>query len=232
MSDISHLIKLLQSDDDKKRFEACEELRTSQSLLPQEALDALAIAKNDKNPDVANAARKTLEFHTAIKDVGPAVTRSDSSSRKSTLLQLTLYLVMIATIILSVWIRMIGAGWLLFLFFIPLVIVSVIHFATHVNAIRKIPVMKPHYIFLILSSNLFFFLGYTLQVDTGDTSGGLALALFFKEYFNFIPRFLRIHSSEESKFMLISLCSLIAVIASWFFLIPGKYFLKESNSRN
>jgi len=232
MSDISHLIKLLQSDDDKKRFEACEELRTSQSLLPQEALDALAIAKNDKNPDVANAARKTLEFHTAIKDVDPAVTRSDSSSRKSTLLQLTLYLVMIATIILSVWIRMIGAGWLLFLFFIPLVIVSVIHFVTHINAIRKIPVMKPHYIFLILSSNLFFFLGYTLQVDTGDTSGGLALALFFKEYFNFIPRFLRIHSSEESKFMLISLCSLIAVIASWFFLIPGKYFLKESNSRN
>ena len=69
MSDISRLIKLLQNDDHNKRYEACEELRTSQPPLPQEALDALAIAKNDKNPDVADAARRALEFHTTSESI-------------------------------------------------------------------------------------------------------------------------------------------------------------------
>ena len=53
MPDISYLIKMLQNEDHNKRYEACEELRVSKIPLPQEALNALAIAKNDKNPDVA-----------------------------------------------------------------------------------------------------------------------------------------------------------------------------------
>jgi hypothetical protein len=65
MTDISRLIKMLQHENHDKRYEACEALRVSQPPLSQDALDALAIAKHDKNSDVAEAARRALEFHTA-----------------------------------------------------------------------------------------------------------------------------------------------------------------------
>lgn len=65
MSNISHLIEMLQSQDHNKRYEACEELRVSQIPLPQEALDALAIAKDDKDSDVADAARRAIALHTS-----------------------------------------------------------------------------------------------------------------------------------------------------------------------
>ena len=63
MSDIKDLIELLKSDNPNKRYDACEELRVSQQPLPQEAIDALKIATNDSNPDVADAAQRALAVH-------------------------------------------------------------------------------------------------------------------------------------------------------------------------
>ncbi|MBL8089211.1 MAG: HEAT repeat domain-containing protein [Anaerolineales bacterium] len=65
MSDISRLVKMLQNEDHNKRYEACEELRVSQISLPQEAIDALIIAANDNDRDVADAAERALALHTS-----------------------------------------------------------------------------------------------------------------------------------------------------------------------
>jgi hypothetical protein len=62
MSDIQSLIKMLQSKDHNKRYDACELLRVSPSL-PLEAIDALRLTINDENPDVADAARRAIELH-------------------------------------------------------------------------------------------------------------------------------------------------------------------------
>jgi len=62
MSDVQGLIKMLQSKDHNKRYDACELLRVSPSL-PIEALDALRLTTNDENPDVADAARRAIELH-------------------------------------------------------------------------------------------------------------------------------------------------------------------------
>ena len=63
MSDIKHLIELLRSENPNKRYDACEELRISRQPLPPEAIDALNIAINDTNPDVADAAQRALAMH-------------------------------------------------------------------------------------------------------------------------------------------------------------------------
>jgi len=63
MSDIQNLIKMLQSNNANKRYDACEELRVSRQPLPQEAIDALRSKINDPNSDVADAARRALALH-------------------------------------------------------------------------------------------------------------------------------------------------------------------------
>ena len=63
MSDIQSLIKMLQSDNHNKRYDACEELRVLPSL-PPEATEALRLATNDPNPDVADAAQRAIALHT------------------------------------------------------------------------------------------------------------------------------------------------------------------------
>ena len=62
MADIQHLIKLLQSENSKERFDACEELRLSPSL-PPEAIQALRAATRDANPKVAEAAQRAIMRH-------------------------------------------------------------------------------------------------------------------------------------------------------------------------
>jgi hypothetical protein len=66
MSDIQSLIKMLQSNNPDKRYDACEELRVS-SCLPEEAFEALRSATSDSNPDVADAAQRALALHAEIK---------------------------------------------------------------------------------------------------------------------------------------------------------------------
>jgi len=63
MSDIQSLIKMLQSENSNKRYDACEELRVSPQPLPQEAMDAFKIAYNDVNPGVADATQRALVLH-------------------------------------------------------------------------------------------------------------------------------------------------------------------------
>ena len=72
---------MLQSNDSNKRYDACEELRVSPSL-PPEALEALRLATNDANPDVADAARRAIELHTSNKDMlQPSRVLEDSHSQ-------------------------------------------------------------------------------------------------------------------------------------------------------
>ena len=73
MSDIHSLIKMLQSDNHNKRYDACEELRVLPSL-PPEALEALRLAANDPNPSVADAAERAIAHHT------PKLTPEDVNS--------------------------------------------------------------------------------------------------------------------------------------------------------
>ena len=56
MSDIQSLIKMLQSDNSNKRYDACEELRVSSHSLPLKATEALNVATNDANANVTDAA--------------------------------------------------------------------------------------------------------------------------------------------------------------------------------
>jgi hypothetical protein len=53
-------MELLKSKNPNKRYDACEELRVSQSPLPQEAILALDAATKDANSDVADAAQRAL----------------------------------------------------------------------------------------------------------------------------------------------------------------------------
>lgn len=130
MSNVSHYIRMLQDKDHNKRYEACEELRVSTSPLPQEALDALAIAKNDKNPDVADAARRALEFHTPSTtkpkiDAQEGQTNNNANRGKKFLGG---YLVFIILIVLICGITQGGDGLGLILAFVggPLLIIALI----------------------------------------------------------------------------------------------------------
>ena len=60
MSDIQGSIKMLQSNNPIKRYDACQELRLSRQPLPQEAIIALNIATKDSNSDVADASQQVL----------------------------------------------------------------------------------------------------------------------------------------------------------------------------
>ena len=70
MSDIQSLIQKLQSNNPEKRYEACEELRVMMLHQPllQDAIDALNIAANDADPNVADAARRALVLHSEKKN--------------------------------------------------------------------------------------------------------------------------------------------------------------------
>ena len=68
MTDIQGIIKMLQSNNPIKRYDACKELRVSRRPLPQEAIIALNIAAKDSNSDVADAAQQTLAFQSQIDE--------------------------------------------------------------------------------------------------------------------------------------------------------------------
>jgi len=68
MTDIQGIIKMLQSNNPIKRYDACEELRVSRRPLPQDAIIALNIAAKDPNPDVAEAAQRALASQSEIDE--------------------------------------------------------------------------------------------------------------------------------------------------------------------
>lgn len=79
MADIDELLKMLQSDNSRVRYDACEELR-EMPTLPPEAIDALYPLTIDEDQDVSDAAQRALAIHastssddisTAKVEVGP-----------------------------------------------------------------------------------------------------------------------------------------------------------------
>jgi len=143
-------------------------------------------------------------------------------------LQPTLFLVMAITVGLGVLVRLSAAGWLMILFFIPDVILTIIHSFIQIRAIRRVSEMKPSYVPLILLSNLFFFLGFALQVDFGDAPETyVAILAFFSFHFNKPWALEEIPGNNGFEtFFLTSIGFLIALIVSWF-LLSGKLFLKK-----
>jgi hypothetical protein len=57
------LLKMLESNNPNKRYDACEQLRVTASI-PEDALVALSRATQDSNPDVADAAKRAVALHT------------------------------------------------------------------------------------------------------------------------------------------------------------------------
>jgi len=112
---------------------------------------------------------------------------------------------------------------------IPLLFLAALHLMFQVSAIRRVSKMKPAYIPLILLSDLFFFLGFTLQVDFGDEGGAyLAIVAFYDLYFKHGARDY-IADGQFYTFVYASIAFLVALIVSWFFL-RGKSFLKQQKS--
>ncbi len=144
-------------------------------------------------------------------------------------LQLSLFLILVITLVLSIWVRLMGAGWYLIFFGIPLLILAVLHLLFQVSAIRKISKMKPAYAAVILASDLLFFLGFALQVDFGDAPGAyLAIAAFYGYYFGSGAK--PIPDGLSSSFMVISIICLVAVIASWVILHRASFLKRDGDN--
>ncbi len=93
-------------------------------------------------------------------------------------IQKRLWVALAATILLSISLRLMAPGWILFLFGIVLILISVVHLIVHMRAIKRIPFARPRYIYLTAFSHLLFFLGFVFQVD-GDVSYGRVPIVFW-----------------------------------------------------
>ena len=134
MSDIQDLMKMLQSDNPNKRYEACEELRVS-PFIPPEALEALRSVTSDKNSDVADAAHRAIKIHTPtsstqnkeeekIIPVNKEKTSATVTEGISQLLFLASLILFVST--LNVESRMGGWSLFIYIFFLPALILFVV----------------------------------------------------------------------------------------------------------
>ena len=139
--------------------------------------------------------------------------------------QTLLRTVLTITVILSILIRMGTAGWMLILFGIPLLIALSLHIGILKGAIHKIPETKPIYAYLIILSNLFFFLGFVLQVDADDAA--VYVPIFFRYPF---PS----GSPWPDMFSKISVASFVALLVSWILLLTlrNSVLKKEKPEQN
>jgi len=143
MSDVQSLIKMLQSNDPNKRYDACEQLRVSPSL-PPEALEMLRMVANDTNPDVADAAQRALKLHLYAEEslqpskVGDTPHKSDEKTNKARdivvgffgwILFNNIYFILILILSLNVALPQFGDFGLLVYFGLPAVIVPLVFFA-------------------------------------------------------------------------------------------------------
>jgi len=93
-------------------------------------------------------------------------------------MQNRLWIVLAVTIFLSISLRLMAPGLMLFLFGIVLVLIALVHLIVHVRAIKRVPFTAARYRFMIWCSHLLFFVGFAFQVD-GDASYGRAPILFW-----------------------------------------------------
>ena len=169
-------------------------------------------------------ARKKLSPSTISKQ--EISSSSVETPTKTSPLQRTLYLVMAVTLILGTWARLVGIGWILIFIGIPLLFLAILHLMFQVWAIRRVSKMKPAYIPLILLSNLFFFLGFALQVDFGDEGGAyLAIVSLYDLFFKPGARDY-IAAGQFNTYVYASIGFLAALIVSWFF-YAGSYSLNS-----
>lgn len=137
------------------------------------------------------------------------MTQSANADDKST--QVLLKRVLIITLILGFSIRILTAGWMLLLFFIPLLIIMSLHGSIVNGSIKKIPYTKSPYEYIVLLSDLFFFLGCVFQADYGDAPGAYVPILF--------PILSGISIPESSSwlhvFSAISTGSFVALFLTW-----------------
>ena len=126
--------------------------------------------------------------------------------------KLYLYIVLAATLIAGIGIRLSHVGWIFVFLGIPLLLVAILHCVIQFFAIHKPSDMKSSYKSLILLSNLFFLLGFALQSDFGDLPG------------DSFPS----DGNLWNLYFLASIAFLIALIISWIFLvIRGELFQKN-----
>ena len=149
------------------------------------------------------------------------MTQPGNDDDKST--QVFLKRVLIGSLILGFVIRILTAGWILVFFFIPLLIIMSLHGSIVSGSIKKIPDTKSPYEYLILLSNLFFFLGCVFQVDRGDAP----------EYY--VPILWRMPIPEASNwphiFSTISIGSFVALVLTWMLqLTLSQNLLKKERS--
>jgi hypothetical protein len=121
--------------------------------------------------------------------------------------QVFLKRVLTISLILGFVLRILTPGWMLIFFFIPLLIIMSLHSSIVNGSIKKIPYTKSPYEYLILLSNLFFFLGCAFQMDAGDAP----------EYY--VPILWRIPIPPDSIwrdiFSAISIGSFAALVLTW-----------------
>ena len=143
------------------------------------------------------------------------MTQLDTQREQS--LQRTLRIVSIVTMVLGFLIRVLTPGWMLLVFCIPILIALLIHVIIQYWAIKKIPQMKPAYMYLILLSNLFLFLGLTLPIDGGDDPH-VYVPLLFQHAFPVeakLPNVLNAISTASFLGLVISWAALLVLGNSW-----------------
>jgi hypothetical protein len=125
--------------------------------------------------------------------------------------EIRLLAVGISTIILSAVLRLLAPGWGLLLFGIPLLGILLFHAIIQYKAIQWSRLTEPIYRYLILASNLFFFIGFACQADYDDFSGSKVPILFWKTFY------------EDSKwpelFGYLSNISFLILFLSWILLL-------------
>jgi hypothetical protein len=106
-----------------------------------------------------------------------AMTREYSDRTRS--IQKRLRLVLAGTLFISFALRLLAPGLMLFLFWILLALIALVHVIVHIRAMKRVPFTAARYRFMIWCSHILFFLGFVFQVDGLDASYGRAPILFW-----------------------------------------------------
>jgi hypothetical protein len=94
-------------------------------------------------------------------------------------MQNRLWIALAATLFVSIVLRLMAPGVILFLLWIVLALIALVHLIVHMRAIRRVPFTAARYRFMIWCSHILFFLGFAFQVDGLDASYGRVPILFW-----------------------------------------------------
>jgi hypothetical protein len=147
------------------------------------------------------------------------------NSGKTILSPLVLGIITGVVVILGVWKRMTALGWVAIVLGILLLIAVIIHIIVQFFALSRMQKMRPFYRISIRLSNLFFFLTYALQIDSGDRPEIYAgITNFYYHGYHSIS------DSAARSFSFVSNISFIALIVSWVLLVVMSFFKQEDKT--